>query len=268
VSGQALTLVHLYPEEMNLYGDTGNVLALRRRCEWRGIGLRTVQVEPGDRAPLDDADLLFMGGGQDRGQEVVADDLAGREADLYAAADTGLPTLLVCGGYQLFGRYFDTVGGTRLPGVGVLDAVTTGARERLIGNVVADATPLAEEEARRRGDAPPEGQVLLVGFENHSGRTVLGEGTSPLARVVRGRGNDGSRTFEGAVRGNVFGTYLHGSLLPKNPWFADLLLSRALDRRAGRHVALEPLDDALEEAAARRGASRARRRWRDRLPGR
>jgi lipid II isoglutaminyl synthase (glutamine-hydrolysing) len=257
MSGLGLTLLHLYPVEMNLYGDTGNVLALSRRCEWRGIDLRVETLSPGGTARLADADLLFMGGGQDRGQEAVAQDLLSRGPEIVEAVEQDLPTLLVCGGYQLFGRHFDTIDGVRLPGIGVLDAVTVGARERLIGNVVVDASELAGDSPLGEGSETGAGPGMLVGFENHSGRTTLGERCRPLGRIVHGRGNDGTGRDEGAVYRNVFGTYLHGSLLPKNPWFADLLLSRALRRRYGDDAALVPLDDRAEYAAQRRGASRA-----------
>lgn len=260
MNGRGLTVFHLYPVEMNLYGDTGNVLTLSRRLEWRGFGVRVVPIEPGDRVDFADADLLFMGGGQDRGQEAIAEDLLERGDAVRAAVREDLPTLLICGGYQLFGEYFDTVDGVRLPGLGVIPAYTVGARERLIGNVVVDATDAANEEAARTGrPRPVPGESLLVGFENHSGRTVLRERARRLGRIVRGRGNDGSGGDEGAVWRNVFGTYLHGSLLPKNPWFADLLLLRALQRRFGGPDELQPLDDAAEEAARRRAIERASR---------
>lgn len=265
----SVDIVHLYPVDMNLYGDTGNVLALTRRLEWRGIEARVVTVAPGDDTDLGQADLLFMGGGQDVGQESVAEDLMGRGDEVRHLVQEDLPVLLICGGYQLFGQHFDTVDGVRLPGIGVLDAVTVGARERLIGDVVVDAAELGRESgAGSEGVSAGAGPGLLVGFENHSGRTTLGPGCRPLGRIVHGRGNDGTRHDEGAVYRNVFGTYLHGSLLPKNPWFADLILSRALRRKYGEEVELEPLDDAAEYAAQRRGAQRASRSRVSRLLGR
>jgi CobQ-like glutamine amidotransferase family enzyme len=258
VSGLGLTIFHLYPAEMNLYGDTGNVLALSRRCEWRGISARVVELPPGGSVDFADADLLFLGGGQDRGQEVIAEDLVGRGAEIRDAVEDGLPALLVCGGYQLFGDYFETIGGVRLPGIGVFDAHTVGGKERLIGNVVVDASALAAEQDVHGGFAFREPRErILVGFENHSGRTYLGESARPLGTIVHGRGNDGTGRTEGAVYGNAIGTYLHGSLLPKNPWLADLLILKALQRRNGEPAELAPLDDTAEYAAQRRGAERA-----------
>ena len=233
-----LNIVHLYPRDMNLYGDRGNVLALARRAEWRGWEARVVDVDPGDPVSWTEADIVFLGGGEDRHQAWIADDLVARGADLSAALADGLPLLGVCGGFQLLGREYQAQDGRVLPGVGWFDASThAGQRGRHVGNVVATATlPLA----------PP----TLVGFENHAGETLLHAGQAALARVTAGAGNNGRDRTEGAVRVHAVGTYLHGSLLPKNPHLADWLLSRAQARRTGT-ADLPPLADDWEWAAHR-----------------
>lgn len=233
-----LVLAHLYPAEMNIYGDTGNVLALRRRLEWRGYDVRVDRVGVGQSYDLEGADIVIAGGGEDRSQVMVADDLQRRASVVHDAVADGVVFLTVCGTYQLFGRRFVTRTGEEIPGIGVFAAETIGGGDRMIGNVVVDA---------------PQGR--LVGFENHSGRTHLDDGQQSLGRVVKGNGNNDSTAEEGAVTGNCFGTYLHGSVLPKNPTFADDLLRRAL-RRRGETEELPPLDDDLERRAARTAASR------------
>jgi CobQ-like glutamine amidotransferase family enzyme len=240
VSPSALKLVHLYPREMNIYGDTGNVVVLRRRLQWRGLPVDVVPVSVGDPLP-DDADILLGGGGQDAAQGDIGADFASRGAQLRAMADDGVVMLAICGTYQMLGHEFVTSDGTRIEGVGVLDVVTHGQPERLIGNNWVD-TP---------------GAGRLVGYENHSGLTTLGSGVAPLGRTQHGRGNNGRDGTEGAVRGNVIGTYLHGPVLAKSPRFADDLLQRAYARR-GEDAELAPLDDALPELAARVAVSRPR----------
>jgi CobQ-like glutamine amidotransferase family enzyme len=237
---KALTLVHLYPREMNIYGDTGNVLVLRKRLEWRGLPVRVVPVSVGDPLP-DDADVLLGGGGQDAAQGEIGRDFAARGAQLRAMADDGVVMLTICGSYQMLGHEFVTHDGVHIAGVGVLDVVTHGQEVRLIGNNFVD-TP----EAGR-----------LVGYENHSGLTTLGSGVRPLGTTQPGRGNNGKDGTEGAVRANVFGTYLHGPVLAKSPRFADDLLRRAYARR-GEQVDLDPIDDTLPELAARVAVGRPR----------
>jgi CobQ-like glutamine amidotransferase family enzyme len=237
---KALTLVHLYPREMNIYGDTGNVLVLRKRLEWRGLPVRVVPVSVGDPLP-DDADVLLGGGGQDAAQGEIGRDFAARGAQLRAMADDGVVMLTICGSYQMLGHEFVTHDGVHIAGVGVLDVVTHGQEVRLIGNNFVD-TP----EAGR-----------LVGYENHSGLTTLGSGVRPLGTTQPGRGNNGKDGTEGAVRANVFGTYLHGPVLAKSPQFADDLLRRAYARR-GEQVDLDPIDDTLPELAARVAVGRPR----------
>jgi lipid II isoglutaminyl synthase (glutamine-hydrolysing) len=235
-----LTLVHLYPREMNIYGDTGNVLVLRRRLQWRGLPSRIVPVSVGDPLP-NDADIVLGGGGQDAAQGEIGADFAARAEQLRAMADDGVVMLAICGTYQMLGHEFRTQEGRSIAGVGVLDIVTIGQRERLIGNNYVDT-----EDAGR-----------LVGYENHSGLTELGSGVRPLGSTQSGRGNNGRDRTEGAVRDNVIGTYLHGPVLAKSPQFADDLLRRAYARR-GDAVELDPVDDTLSEQAARVAVSRPR----------
>ncbi len=229
-----LRLLALYPEQMNIYADRGNILLLRRRCEWRGIGFSYAAAGPGDGIDPKAHDLLYVGGGQDRDQKVVAADMVATKRDALAAAvDDGAVMLAVCGGYQLLGHSYQ-LGEERLPGLGLADLETV--REpgpRLIGNVAIEVDL-------------GEGPRVLAGFENHGGRTYLGPGAEPLGRVVKGHGNNGKDGHEGVRRGNLIGTYLHGPLLPKNAWLADLLIAQALERRYGARPSLEPLDDELE----------------------
>jgi hypothetical protein len=227
-----ITLVHLYPREMNIYGDTGNVIVLRRRCEWRGIGVRVVPVSVGDALPHD-ADIVLGGGGQDAAQGEIGHDFVSRAADLRVMADDGVVFLTICGTYQMLGHEFVTQGGVHIAGTGILDVTTQGTPTRLIGNNHIDTAEFGR----------------LVGYENHSGLTTLGAGVRPLGLTVVGRGNNGRDRTEGAVRDNVFGTYLHGPVLAKSPRLADELLCRALARQDAE-TELVPLDDSLPEQAA------------------
>jgi lipid II isoglutaminyl synthase (glutamine-hydrolysing) len=233
----ALRLLALYPDQMNIYADRGNILFLRRRCEWRGIPFSYASAGP--RASFDPGahDLIYIGGGQDRDQRIVADDMLASKRDALAAAvDDGAVVLAVCGGYQLLGHSYE-VGGERIPGLGLADLETVREPgERLIGNVAIEVD---------LGDGPR----LVAGFENHGGRTYLRDGARPLGRVVSGFGNNGRDGHEGVRRANMFGTYLHGPLLPKNAWLADRLSALALARGGGDEPELEPLDDELERAA-------------------
>jgi hypothetical protein len=240
-----LRLLALYPEQMNIYADRGNIVFLQRRCEWRGISFEYAPAGPGE--PVDPAahDLIYIGGGQDRDQKLVAADLvAGKRDGLTAAVDDGAVLLAVCGGYQLLGHSYQ-LGAETIPGLGLADLETVREPgERLIGNVAIEAD---------LGGGPQ----LIAGFENHGGRTRLGPGAEPLGRVVKGFGNDGRDGLEGVRRANMIGTYLHGPLLPKNAWLADRLIQIALGRREGAEPELEPLDDSFEDAAhesARRAA--------------
>jgi lipid II isoglutaminyl synthase (glutamine-hydrolysing) len=232
-----LCLVHLYPDLMSVYGDRGNVLALARRAEWRGIELKVRERSLGDSLDPDEADLIFFGGGQDREQAVVSPDFLAQKAQAVCqAVEHGAALLSICGGYQLLGRSYTTVDGQQLPGAGLFDVRSVPGPRRHIGNVLVE-TGL---DGQRR---------TLVGFENHSGRTYLGTGLQPLGRTVVGAGNNGEDRTEGAVYRAAIGCYLHGSLLPKNPWLADRLLSAAVRHRTGHAVRLEPLDDRMEHEA-------------------
>src|SRR5712691_986424 len=241
-----LRLIHLYPDLMSVYGDRGNVLALVRRAEWRGIEIQVTPLSLGDTLDPDEADLIFFGGGQDREQEVVSPDfLTQKGAAVRQAVEDGAALLSVCGGYQLLGQSYTTVDGQQLPGAGLFDVRSVPRPKRHIGNVLID-TYL---------DAQPRTQV---GFENHSGRTYLGKGVRPLGRAIVGAGNNGEDHTEGAVYKGAIGCYLHGSLLPKNPWLADRLIAAALRHRLGQLIELPPLDDRLEDDAHRVMADRIR----------
>lgn len=235
-----IRIVHLYPRDMNIYGDHGNVLTLQRRLEWHGYDAEVVEMHRGDPLPPR-SDLIVGGGGQDSGQDLVEADLLGHGPDLRAMAADGVPMLMVCGLYQLFGHAFRTNEGRALRGVGVLDVATVAGPERLIGNVVAHSETFGE----------------VIGYENHSGRTTLGPAAEPFARVPQGAGNNGSDGTEGARSHNVIGTYLHGSLLPKNPAVADRLLAIALERRFGS-ARLRELDESTTELARRVATRRPR----------
>ena len=247
-----LTIGHLYGDSMNIYGDRGNTLTLAQRCRWRGIGATIVNLGFGDRLDPDRFDLLFVGGGQDREQVSVARDLQDvKGAAILTAVARGAPLLAICGGYQLLGHEFRTGSNNGvLPGIGLFDAYTVGGTRRLIGNVVVELTP---------GLLPAGGPPTLVGFENHSGQTFLGRHCRPLGRAVVGGGNNGEDGFEGGVdpTGLAYGSYLHGSLLPKNPHLADHLIRLAL-RRRGEAADLAPLDDDLELRAHTAVVDRAR----------
>lgn len=207
-----LRLLQLYPRDMNIYGDWGNTLTLVRRAQWQGYDVELVSYDPGQDLPSR-VDLVVGGGGQDSGQERIQDDLRDRGPQLHAWAEDGIPMLVICGLYQLFGHGFTTASGRRIPGIGILDADTVAGPQRLIGNIVTHSDSL--------------GQV--VGYENHSGLTTLGSHARPFGRVISGAGNNGQDGSEGARAHNVIGTYLHGSLLPKNPAVADWLLARAIE---------------------------------------
>jgi lipid II isoglutaminyl synthase (glutamine-hydrolysing) len=232
-----LRLLALYPEQMNIYADRGNIIFLQRRCEWRGIGFEYAASGPGERFDPGAHDFIYIGGGQDRDQRAVAADMVGSKSEaLAAAAEDGAVLLAVCGGYQLLGHSYE-LGEERLPGLGLADLVTVRkSGPRLIGNVAIEVD---------LGSGPR----TVAGFENHGGRTLLGAGARPLGRVLEGFGNNGEDGLEGVHRDNLIGTYLHGPLLPKNAWLADHLIGLALERRYGSPPELEPLDDTLELAA-------------------
>ena len=254
-----LQLVYLYGDLMNLYGDRGNIIALQRRCEWRSIELRVSEVSIGDHVDPASVDIFFFGGGQDAEQDVVSRDLATNTGEaIEEAVNDGAALLSVCGGYQLLGRFFRTSEGVEIPGTGLFDAYTVAGPTRNVGNVVAETTLDGQ-------------QHTIVGFENHSGRTYLGatgsrsadlaaHPTEALARVVVGKGNNGEDGREGARYRGAIGTYLHGPLLPKNPWLSDWLILTALRRRLGEDASLDPLDDVIETEARAAVATRVLRK--------
>lgn len=227
-----LTIAHLYPKLLNIYGDFGNVLALKRRCEYRNIGCEVVSVNVGDEIDIEKNDIYFIGGGQDKQQIEVSEEMQNRKEVLTQAANDGRVFLAICGGYQLLGKYYQPHDGEKLLGIGVLDAYTVAGDTRFIGNVTAETDFLEPK--------------TLVGFENHAGLTYLEEGTVPLAKVVVGNGNNSKDGGEGARKNNVFGTYLHGSVLPKNPHFTDYLIKTALEVKYQKPIELEKLDDTIE----------------------
>jgi CobQ-like glutamine amidotransferase family enzyme len=224
---------------MNIYGDTGNIKALIWRLNQRDTKAKVIKIGIDEVLPKS-TDILVAGGGQDSGQEVIQADLKERAIELQSLADEGVPMLVVCGMYQLFGHYFKTAEGTKIQGLGIFDAVTEAGPTRMIGNIVVQS---------------PFGR--LVGFENHSGQTVLAEDQLPLGKVVKGSGNNGSTGKEGAVYKNVFGTYLHGPVLPKNPRLADEIIRRAIERKYGKqNTGLVSIDDRVALRAAELAAKR------------
>jgi lipid II isoglutaminyl synthase (glutamine-hydrolysing) len=239
---------HLYPDYLNIYADRGNMAVLSRRAAWRGIELTVEPIGMEDEVAPGARDLYYIGGGQDREQALVAANLVDKGEALRRAVDEGATLLAVCGGYQLLGRFYRGRDGEELPGVGLFPHHTVAGERRMIGDV------LLECELR------PGERRTIAGFENHAGRTYLDESAEPLGRVVAGFGNDGESGYEGCRVGLALGTYLHGPLLPRNPWLADWLLSAALQRQTGEWRDLEPMPDELEAEAHAVSAQRARDR--------
>jgi CobQ-like glutamine amidotransferase family enzyme len=235
---------HLYPDYLNIYADRGNIAVLSERARLRGHELDVRAIGMRDAVPVGEIDLFYIGGGQDREQALVAHDLAGKASALRDSVESGAAFLAVCGGYQLLGRYYRDVAGHEQPGIGLLPLHTVAEQRRMIGDVLLDCDWAGE---------------TLAGFENHAGRTILDEDAAPIGRVVSGFGNDGESGHEGARYKRAYGTYLHGPLLPRNPWFADHLLSEAL-AHAGGQTELAPLPDDLERQAHAVSAARARAR--------
>ncbi|KKQ94171.1 MAG: Glutamine amidotransferase, cobB/cobQ-like protein [candidate division CPR2 bacterium GW2011_GWC1_39_9] len=242
-----IKICHLYPDAMNLYGDVGNIIAIKKRCEWRGFECEIIDVKVGDRVNFNDVDIIFMGGGQDRGQMTVAKDLVKKGKQIREAVESDMAVLTICGGYQLFGKYFKTTEGEEIPGIGIFDAFTEASNQRMIGNVLVDCRRTTSHWSNMHKFSLLEKMhASLVGFENHSGKTILGPAAYPLGHVIKGYGNDGKGTLEGCQYRNAFGTYLHGSLLPKNPWFADHLIILGLRHRYGSDFELPELNDDIE----------------------
>ncbi len=242
--GDKFTVGWLYPDLMNIYGDRGNILTLLKRAEWRGFDARLVELGRGATKQMDEVDIFFFGGGQDREQALVYEDLLEfKQPPLEQAVKNGAVILAVCGGYQLLGSYYQTADGERYPGIGMIDVRTEAGKKRFIGDIVVE-TEIATLEPK-----------TLVGFENHSGRTLLGPKARPLGKTLLGHGNNGADHMEGCLQGAVLGTYMHGSLLPKNPHLADYLIRSALIKRGVDE--LSPLDDSVELAAHERILQRA-----------
>lgn len=231
-----LKICHLYPDILNLYGDRGNIICMQKRMEWRGIQTEVTGITVGDKLNVNDYDLFFIGGGQDFEQEVLLKDLAsGKAADIRAAVEDEKVFLAICGGYQMLGNYYKTWDGVQCDFIGALDLYTVGDKERMIGNYMY-----------QMDDA--DGGMTVVGFENHSGKTYLSDKVRPMGKVLAGYGNNGKDGTEGARYKNVFATYSHGSLLPKNPKLADYIMLTALKRKYPSFE-LELLDDTFENNA-------------------
>ena len=229
-----LIIGYLYPDLMNIYGDTGNITALLKRCKWRDIAVTVKNISVGDHLKKSEVDVFFFGGGQDQQQESVAQDLvtSGKGKIIRQEVQRGVPLLSICGGYQLLGAYYNPAEGPKLPGVNLFPSFTQAGNKRMIGNIVINSQ-----------------FGTLVGFENHSGQTYLKDSAKPLGKVIIGFGNNRQDRTEGGIYKNAIGCYMHGSLLPKNPKLADWLIKTALEVKYKRQIELAPLDDSLEEKA-------------------
>ena len=244
-----IRISHLYPDYLNIYADRGNIAVFERRARLRGLGLDVSPIGLGETIQPGEHDLLYVGGGQDREQALIARDIAAKSEALVEALREGTAVLAVCGGYQLLGRSYRDRYGADLPGAGVLPLATVAGDRRMIGDVLLEC------------ELEPGEKRTLAGFENHAGRTILDEGAQPLGRVLAGFGNDGQSGYEGCRVGRAIGTYLHGTLLPRNPWLADWLLAQAVAHRTGGEPPdFEPLDDELEAQAHAVSAARAKSR--------
>lgn len=235
-----ITIVQLYPRDMNIYGDWGNVLVLKRRLEWHGYGVRLIEYNPGDTFP-NDVDIIIGGGGQDSGQDTVQADLLSIRTKLREHADNDTPMLMICGLYQMFGKFFKTQDGHIIEGIDLLDIETHAGPERLIGNIITASSEFGN----------------IIGYENHSGQTFLGKDIKPLGNVIKGAGNNGQDDTEGARYHNVIGTYLHGSILPKNPNIADFLIEKAITKKYGEFIP-SVIDDRFAELARKVALKRPR----------
>ena len=237
---KSITILQLYPHDMNIYGDWGNVLTLKKRLEWRGFDVNLTEHNVGDAFP-NNVDIVIGGGGQDSGQLRIRDDLQRISPKLKKLADNGTPMLVICGLYQLFGRSFTTKDGDVVPGAGIFDLETVGDDKRIVGNIVLNSSEFGE----------------IIGYENHSGLTTLDPSLVSLGEVVKGVGNNNTDSNEGARYHNVIGTYLHGPLLPKNPRIADWILAQAINRKYGE-ASLEPLKDQYVDQARAIASKRPR----------
>jgi CobQ-like glutamine amidotransferase family enzyme len=241
----SLTIGWLYPDLMSIYGDRGNIIALSKRCEWRGIGAKVKRITlDSPSTDIKDCDLLFMGGAQDRQQALVSDNLRKKAHTLATLIEEGVPGLYICGAFQFLGKYYKEADGTVIEGLGILDLYTVNpgnSAPRLIGNIAI--------EASKSFLLDTSFSPYLVGFENHGGRTYLGKNVKPMGVVLKGFGNNGEDGYEGAVYKNSFGSYFHGPILPKNPHFADYLIYTALKKKYSDSTLLTPIDDSLEKSA-------------------
>lgn len=228
---KTITILQLYPRDMNIYGDWGNTLVLKRRLEWHGYTVNLTEYNPGDAFPSD-VDLIVGGGGQDSGQDVIQNDLLAVGAQLTKLANDGMPMLVICGLFQLFGKFFKTQDGHVIKGIGLLDLETHAGSERLTGNIITESEQFGQ----------------IIGYENHSGQTFLGRNVTRLGKVIKGAGNNGQDDSEGARYKNVIATYMHGSLLPKNPAIADFLIEKAVTRKYGEFTPTV-VDDRFAELA-------------------
>lgn len=235
-----LNICHLYPDLLNLYGDRGNLIAVRKRCEWMGIKTNIAQVSIGDDFDSEKYDIVLIGGGQDYEQELIRPDIVNeKSAEIKSYIENGKVMLAICGGYQLLGRYYQTSEGEILKFLGALDFVTVAGEKRLIGNIIFECGFLKSDSDRG----------LVVGFENHMGRTYLGAGVKPMGQVIRGYGNNGEDQLEGAIYKNTFCSYSHGSLLPRNSRLADYLISTALRQKYDQFTLPVLLNDSFEKQA-------------------
>jgi CobQ-like glutamine amidotransferase family enzyme len=235
-----ITVLQLYPRDMNIYGDWGNTLVLKRRLEWHGYDVNLLAYNPGDTFP-NEVDIIVGGGGQDSGQDIIQNDLLKIAPTLRKLADDNVPMLMICGLFQLFGKFFKTQDGHVIEGIGLLDLETHAGSERLTGNIITESEQFGE----------------IIGYENHSGQTFLGRNVQPLGKVIKGAGNNGQDDTEGARYRNVIATYMHGSLLPKNPAIADFLIEQAVTRKYGKFTPTV-IDDRFAELARGVAAKRPR----------
>lgn len=233
MSQPTIRLVQLYPRDMNIYGDWGNTLTIKRRLEWHGLDVELIDYNPGDSFP-ENVDIIIGGGGQDSGQLTIQEDLLAIGDHLKSLADKDVPMLMICGLYQLFGHFFRTKEGTTIKGIGLLDCETHGSDQRLIGNTITENNLFG----------------TIIGYENHSGLTYLGDDAQAFGKLIKGAGNNGQDNTEGAVYRNVIGTYMHGSLLPKNPRLADWLIEKAVSRKFGDFTPMVINDQFAEKARA------------------
>jgi CobQ-like glutamine amidotransferase family enzyme len=248
VNAGRIVVGHLFPDYLNIYADRGNIAVLRARAAWRGYELEVRALGAESLIRPGEHDLFYIGGGQDREQALIAPQLAGLGPRLREAIEAGAAALAVCGGYQLLGRYYRDQSGEELPGIGLLPLHTEAGTRRMIGDVLLEC------------ELEPGEKRMLAGFENHAGRTLLDAVAEPLGRVVAGFGNDGESGYEGCRSGRVIGTYLHGPLLPRNPWLADWLLAQAVAHKTGEEPSLAHLPDELEHEAYAVSAGRAESR--------